>query len=279
MTSALEVATEVAGELGIITTDPVVLQETNNKVVWLRPEPVVAKVAVRAHSQADLRLEFAVATELAASDAEIARPMPGTQPVVHPGTGFVVTFWERLDGADRVDVPAQELAGSLHRLHTALGRTGVSLPSFKVMLARAREVLDDDARMAALREEDRDFLRGAYDRGLLALEGVDLDGRRLHGEPHNGNRIQTSRGPRWIDFESCCFGPLEWDLAFQPPDVVRLFPEADPGLLALLRTLNSVRVATWCWGSAHHPEMRRHGAQHLALLRSGPGARDRLEIR
>ena len=49
----------------------------------------------------------------------------------------------------------------------------------------------------------------------------------------------TSKGIRWIDFESCCIGPLEWDLAFQPDEVVRLFPETDLDLLALLRRLNS----------------------------------------
>jgi Ser/Thr protein kinase RdoA (MazF antagonist) len=269
MTSALQAAREVAGQFGITTTDPVVLQDTNNTVVWLRPEPVVAKVAVRVRARADLRREWAVATELAALDAEIARPMPGTRPAAHPGTGFVVTFWERLEGADRVDVPARELAGSLGRLHDALGRTDVSLPSFNVMLATAREALDDAAHMGALGEEDRRFLRDVYDRGLLALESVHFDGRRLHGEPHDGNRIETSGGLRWIDFESCCFGPPEWDLAFLPPEVVRLFPEVDPDLLALLRTLNSARVATWCLGGAHHPDMRRHGAQHLELLRNG----------
>jgi hypothetical protein len=278
MTSALQAAREVAGQFGITTTDPVVLHDTNNTVVWLRPQPVVAKVAVRARARADLLLEYAVATELAALDAEIARPMPGTRPVAHPGTGFVVTFWERLEGVDRVDVPAQELAGSLGRLHAALGRTDVSLPSFNVMLATAREALDDDAFMADLGEEDRRFLRHVYDRGLRALESVHFDGRRLHGEPHNGNQIETRRGLRWIDFESSCFGPLEWDLAFQPPGVVRLFPEADPDLLALLRTLNSARVATWCLGGAHRPDMRQHGARHLELLRNGSKAADHGEI-
>ncbi len=278
MTSAVEAATETARRFGIISPDPLVLQETNNTVVWLRPEPVVAKVAVRARSQVDLRLEHAVAAQLAALGAEIARPWPATSPVSHAGTGFVVTFWERLEGPDRTDVSAPELAASLRSLHAALDRTEVALPPFGTMLLRAREVLDDDAEMAALPPEDRTFVRGVYDQGLMALEGMSFDGRRLHGEPHNGNRIETSRGLRWIDFESCCFGPLEWDLAFQPPEVVRLFPEADEGLRALLQRLNGARVATWCWAGARHPEMRHHGAQHIALLRHGPTAVDPIGI-
>ena len=93
MNSAVRAATEVAGQFRIMSTDPVLLQETNNTVVWLRPEPVVAKVAVRAHSQDEVRLEHAVAVELKELGAEIARPVPGTRPVQHAGTGFVVTLW------------------------------------------------------------------------------------------------------------------------------------------------------------------------------------------
>ena len=69
---------------------PVLLQETNNTVVWLRPSPVVAKVATRADAKLDLRLEHAVGTELAALGADVASPLPGAEPVEHPltrGTG------------------------------------------------------------------------------------------------------------------------------------------------------------------------------------------------
>jgi hypothetical protein len=134
------------------------------------------------------------------------------------------------------------------------------------MIAKANHMLEDDSFIADVDHADRELLRDSYERGLAALEGASLEKRRLHGEPHNGNRISTSKGIRWIDFESACIGPLEWDLAFQPNEVVQLFPEADLGLLALLQRLNSARVATWCLGS-RHPEMQEHGEQHLTLLR------------
>jgi hypothetical protein len=266
MNSAVQAATEVAGQFRIVCSDPVLLQETNNTVVWLRPEPVVAKVAVRAHSQDELRLEYAVAHELEELGAETARPVPGTRPVQHVGSGFVVTLWERLEGPDRARVPPEDLAGSLLRLHAALGQTEVSLPPFQAMIAKANRMLEVDSFMADVDHADCELLRDSYERGLAALEAVALEKRRLHGEPHDGNRIATRQGIRWIDFESACIGPLEWDLAFQPDEVVQLFPEADLGLLALLRRLNSARVATWCLGS-RHPEMRIHGELHLALLR------------
>jgi hypothetical protein len=151
-----------------------------------------------------------------------------------------------------------------------LGQTEVELPSFRAMLNRSHQALEDDLFRATSAPADLELLRSTYDRGFVALEDASFDWHRLHGEPHDGNRIKTNTGLRWIDFESCCVGPLEWDLAFQPASVVQLFPEADSSLLVLLRSLNSARVATWCLQS-HHPEMRHHGEIHLALLRQTAG--------
>ena len=42
----------------------------------------------------------------------------------------------------------------------------------------------------------------------------------------------------------------------------------DPDRLALLRLLNSARVATWCWAAADNPMMRPHAEHHLAIVRA-----------
>lgn len=263
-------AVEVAEAAGLRPASPLLLQETNNTVLWLRPEPVVAKVATHAAAQGDVRLELALAHELAARGAEIGRPVVLTEPVVHRDTGFVVTLWERLEGHVRAEVPDAVVADALRRLHDDLAATAHELPPFVRGVERARTALDDDVLMAAMSADDRAFLREAFDDSLAALEERDLDHRRLHGEPHDGNRILTADGLRWIDFESCCTGPLEWDLAFQPPGVAERFTGVDDELLLLLRRLNSARVATWCWAQARFPDMREHGEIHLSILRSGP---------
>lgn len=268
MTAAVIAATEVGRQFGVDANDPVVLQETNNTVVWLRPEPVIAKVATRSDAMDDLRLEHAVTIELVAARAEIAAPLPDATPTAHGNTGFVVTLWQRLESIDRLEVPPEELARSLRRLHAALAQTQEELPSFRTALARARLALDSESFMAALAPDDRAFLRHVYDDGLTVLSGMAFEERRLHGEPHDGNRLVTAGGLQWIDFESCCTGPLEWDLAFQPDGLASYFDEVDIDLLALLRRLNSARVATWCWAQAGYSEMRRHGELHLAQLRS-----------
>ncbi len=236
-------------------------------MVWLRPSSVVAKVATRTASKLGVRLEHALGSELATLGADIAVPLRGLEPVEHLSTGFVVTLWERLE---RVEAPAADpsLAHSLAALHAALARTRTQLPSFRADLLRARLALDDDTVMAALTPADRRFLRAVYDAGLAELDGVDLDRQRLHGEPHDGNRVLTAQGVRWIDFEGCCVGPVEWDLAFQSAEVSSRFSDVDGDLLRRLRRLNGARVATWCWGMARFPEMRRHGEFHLHVLRA-----------
>jgi Ser/Thr protein kinase RdoA (MazF antagonist) len=260
-------AVEVAEAFGVASTDPTLLQETNNTVVWLRPHAVVAKVATRPDARNDLRLEHAIARELVAVGGEIAAPLPATAPVAHEETGFVVTLWERLDGVDRAQLTASDLLQSLRQLHGALAETTHPLPSFRSSLMRARRALDDDSLMTAMAPADRAFLQNAYDERLSVLGDTAPSEYRLHGEPHDGNRLVTPAGVRWIDFESCCVGPLEWDFAFQPREVDAHLIDVDHGLLALLRQLNSARVATWCLAQSRFPGMRRHGELHLALLR------------
>lgn len=70
---AVAAATRVGTEHGCEIADPVVLQETNNVVIWLRPSDVVAKVGRWPHSEERLVREHAVATALA-EIAPIAKP-------------------------------------------------------------------------------------------------------------------------------------------------------------------------------------------------------------
>jgi hypothetical protein len=126
--------------------------------------------------------------------------------------------------------------------------------------------------MTALAETDRSMLRTVFD--YLSSE---LDERRgyselaLHGEPHSANLVATTEGLRWIDLEGVCTGPLEWDLAFLPEEATAVFPAVDYEMLKLLRTLNSARVATWCWAGWEFEEMRWHARHHLEHVRRSIG--------
>lgn len=260
-------ACRVGATHGYVTEDPVVLQETNNTVVWLRPHAVIAKVGKWRHSADALIREHAVASALAADNAPIAAPVPGAQPTPDEETGFIVTLWQRLlHDPERVVTPS-DVGESLRELHQSLaGYTG-GLPSFDVSLGLARAALADDRLMAALPTDDRAMLRAAFDRLRQEVAKHGYGEQPLHGEAHRGNLLATPIGLRWIDLEGACIGPLEWDLAFLPEEAVAAFRVVDSKLLGLLRALNSARVATWSWVRAEFPEMRRHGEYHLGQVR------------
>lgn len=265
MTSPIDAAVRVGAEHGYDTDVPIVVQETNNTVVWLRPHAVIAKVGTRSHSTAALTLEHAVAATMAQA-APIARPIEDVLPVVDEETSFLVTLWHRLDRHAQ-EVSAEGSARALALLHDHLAGYRGPVPSFTEKLDHARLALADDALMAALPVGDRSVLRAAYDHHRRNIDAYDYTERTLHGEPHSGNLLSTPHGLRWIDLEGVCVGPLEWDLAFIDEEAASFFPEADPDLLALLRILNSACVATWCWSRPEYPEMRWHAEHHLEKVK------------
>lgn len=260
-------AVRAAAQHGYVADDPVLVQETNNTVVWLRPHEIIAKVGTWSHSEEALRREHAVATILAASDAPIAPPVRDAEPVRDEHTGFLVTLWQRLENDAAREPSPVDVAEALRRLHEGLSRCRDQLPSFREGVRRARATLDDDRLMVALARDDRSTLRRAYDRVSTELDTRPLVAQALHGEPHMDNVLVTANGVRWVDLEAVCIGPLEWDVAFLPEGTARLFPEVDAVLLGLLRTLNSARVATWCWARADVGDMRQHGEYHLEQVR------------
>jgi hypothetical protein len=267
MTPGYRAAVGVAEQLGLNLDGPLLVQETNNTVVWLRPHPIIAKVGTHAYSTESLIREHDVASALAVVGPPIAQPFPGTVPVRHLETGFIVTLWNRLDHDPNAEADGPSVGRSLGKIHDALEDCDVELPSFRSGLERARRALFDDQSVASADPDDREFLRGAFTDLLSKVDNRTFAVQTLHGEPHSGNYLVTPMGVRWIDFEGACRGPLEWDLAFLPSDGVAVFEEVDPDLLVLLQTLNSARVATWCWVQARFPEMRSFGKHHLAVVR------------
>jgi hypothetical protein len=265
----LVAAVEVGRLYGLASPEPVVIQETNHTVVWLRPHPVMAKVGTRPHIGGALVFEHEVVSALHALGAPVAEPWPDVPPVRHGGTGFMVTLWTRLDGRPTIPVDDADLGRSLRHLHQALAGTAVPLPDFRVALRRARRALDDETDMAALARRDLILLREVFDALLPQLESPALLAHRLHGEPHEGNRLLTPAGIRWIDLEDACRGPLEWDLCFLSEGAAAVYPDLDPDLVRLLSLLNSARVATWCSveRSMQFAAMRHHGQHHLAMVR------------
>ena len=59
--------------------------------------------------------------------------------------------------------------------------------------------------------------------------------------------LRTKKGLVFIDLETCCRGPVEFDLAYVPEEVSVLYRSADQQLLRECRVLMLAMVAAWRW--------------------------------
>ncbi len=258
--SAVESAVAAGSTAGFVARDPLVLQDTNNCVVWLRPHEVIAKVGVRPVVRDALRREVDVARYLHAAGAPVGEPLGWFE-----AGRFPVSLWRRV-AVTGAPVSPPDHAGTLAAVHAALRGYLEPLPSFWAATDDAGAALFDDHQMRALPDADLAMLRAEYERRVSDLRSMELDVRPIHGEPHEGNVLASEHGPVVIDFEAASVGPIEWDLGCAPPGVADATVGVDLDVVRAARHLNSVRVATWCWASPH-PAMRRYGVDQLENVR------------
>ena len=91
----------------------------------------------------------------------------------------------------------------------------------------------------------------------------------LHGEPHPGNLLRTKEGLLFVDLETCCRGPVEFDIAHVPEAVSEHYPGADQGLLRACRVLTLALVAAWRWDrDDQFPNGRQAARKFLSALRT-----------
>jgi thiamine kinase-like enzyme len=91
----------------------------------------------------------------------------------------------------------------------------------------------------------------------------------LHGEPHPGNLLRTKDGLLFVDLETCCRGPVEFDIAHAPVEVAAYYADVDPALLDECRALMLAMVAAWRWDRGDQfPDGRRMGTDLLSQLRA-----------
>jgi thiamine kinase-like enzyme len=91
----------------------------------------------------------------------------------------------------------------------------------------------------------------------------------LHGEPHQGNLLRTRKGLLFIDFETCCRGSVEFDLAHAPEEVSEQYPGVSQDLLRECRVLMLAMVASWRWDrDDQFPDGRRMGTELLRQMRA-----------
>ncbi|MFI6290382.1 phosphotransferase enzyme family protein [Nonomuraea sp. NPDC050790] len=268
---AVAAAVETAAGYGLGADDASVLHHSNRIAVLLRPGGVLARVAPVSQR---LDFEAEVARRLAGTGSPVAGLDPRAEPRVHVRDGFAVTLWTYHEPAAPGDLPPAAYAGALARLHAGLRRVDLPAPHFTGRVAEALRVVEDPAVSPDLATAERALLTGTL-RGISRAI-LDRDPRQqlLHGEPHPGNLLATADGPLFIDLETVCRGPVEFDLAHAPEDVAAHYPGADPGLLADCRVLSLALVVSWRWDRDDRlPDGRARGREWLAQLRAALGRR------
>jgi thiamine kinase-like enzyme len=186
-----------------------------------------------------------------------------------------VTFWQYHPQNSAEVIAARCVATSLRRLHVTLSRISpglrATLPSYLEELDDVRALLTDSASLRALSQADRHLLATTFDRLKAELGAVSPPESHvaIHGAPHLYNVLLADGEPRFIDFETACTGPLEWDLA-------HLDSEGEPfygsplksRLLWVCRGMASVKAAVFCWADSHRGDPRDHAEWHFNHVRT-----------
>jgi aminoglycoside phosphotransferase (APT) family kinase protein len=259
-TRAVLAARSIASSFGLAADDAVVLHDSNKLTLRLLPGDVVARVAPRDQQNAAFELE--VAGGLAAAGSPVAAPDPRVEPRVHERDGFVVTLWTYHEPAPAGEIAPAGYARALGRLHAGMRALDVSTPHFTDRVAEARRLVADPDLTPALADDDRDLLRDILHRPIGGADQI------LHGEPHPGNLLMTRAGPLFVDFETCCRGPVEFDLAHAPDEVADHYPGVDRALLRDCRSLMLAMISAWRWDPGDQlPNGHQLGREWLRDLR------------
>jgi hypothetical protein len=191
---------------------------------------------------------------------------------VHVRDGFAVTLWRYYEPVPSHDLAPDEYARALVRLHVGMRQIDVPAPHFTDRVAQAQWLVGNRARTPELGEAERGLLSDTLTRLSRAIGDRGADEQLLHGEPHPGNVLRTRTGQLFIDLETCCRGPVEFDIAHAPEQVSEHYPAADPDLLRQCRILTLAIATTWRWDRDDQlPNGRQLGIQWLNQIRAALG--------
>jgi hypothetical protein len=121
----------VATALGIQVDQPEFLRSTNNTVMWLRPSPVVAKIAPEGHNR--LSWEHAIASSLYRCGAPVVGPLEIGGKAAHAADGWEMTFWpyHPQDGSDPSPAAVADALEAMHRAVVARSAAPCGVSAFQ----------------------------------------------------------------------------------------------------------------------------------------------------
>ena len=264
---AVAAAMSIAASLDLTVDDAIVLHDSNKLTLRLLPCDVLARVAPVAHQVAQFEVELA--QRLAESGCPVAALEPRVEPRVYERDGFVVTLWTYYEPATPREVSPADYASALERLHAGMRTLDVPTPHFTDRVEQAQQLVASRDHTPALADADRELL-GDTLRSLRRVIGERGAAEQLlHGEPHPGNVLTTKNGLLFIDLETCCRGPVEFDLAHAPEEVSAHYPGVNQDLLRECRILVLAMITTWRWDRGDQfPNGRQLGTEWLGQIRA-----------
>jgi aminoglycoside phosphotransferase (APT) family kinase protein len=274
---AVAAGVSTAAALDLRVDDAVVLHDSNKLTLRLLPCDVLARVAPEAHQVAQFEIELA--QRLAGSESPVAALEPRVEPRVYERDGFVVTLWTYYEPATPREVSPADYANALERLHAGLRKLDVAAPHFTDRVEQAQQLVASRDHTPALAGADRELLGNTLRSLRRVISERGGAGQLLHGEPHPGNVLTTKNGPLLIDLETCCRGPVEFDLAHAPEEVSEHYPGVNQDLLREGRILVLAMITTWRWDRGDQlPNGRQLGTEWLSQIRAALD-RYRLDVR
>jgi thiamine kinase-like enzyme len=204
---------------------------------------------------------------------------PRVEPRVYVHGDFAVTLWTYYETVPPHDLAPEEYASALEHLHAAMRRadwTGDSLPHFTDRVDEAQRLVDNAINLPWIADPDRDLIATTLRRMRSTILDRGAPEQLLHGEPHPGNLLRTTDGLLFIDLETCCRGPVEYDIAHAatnagaaPTEVAAHYSGADQSLVHDCWMLMLAMIIAWrCEPSDDLPNGRALTMEWIRQLRA-----------
>jgi hypothetical protein len=277
---AIAAAMSTAAALGLTVDDAVVLNDSNRLVVRMLPCDVVARVApiayhdIGVYSQwADYRARAEAEVELVRRLGEMDCPVavldPRVKARVYVRDDFAIAMWTYFEPVQS-ELPPADYAQALESLHGAMRQIDVTTTHFMDRVADTQRWIASSDVTPDLSEADRRLLADTLENLSLSIVERGAAEQVLHGEPHQGNVLNTRQGPLFIDLENCCRGPVEFDLAWVPGEVSERYANVDRELLDECRGLVLAIIAAHFWRPDNQHPNDKGRTEFLTGVRAGP---------
>lgn len=249
---AVAAGVAVAAACGLQVDAAVVVTDSNRLALKLQPCGVLARVAPRARRDG-AEFDVEVARHLASSGAPVETLDSRVEPRVYEHDDFVVTLWTYYETVPPYDIAPAEYASALERLHDRMRQAGlIEAPHFTDRIDEARRLVDHTTDHPWIAGADRALVATTLRRMRRTIVERGAPEQLLHGEPHPGNVLRSKDGLLFVDLETCCRGPVGFDIAHAtigadrtPMEVAAHYTGADQSLVYACWILTLAMATAW----------------------------------